>query len=143
MNYSGPIDYLVLEFPEGKWTGAPLRALLDVVDRGLIQILDLRAVRRELDGTFQAIALADIDGDGTLDLSVFEGVGSGLLDDEDLGEAARILQPGTSAALLVYENTWAAPFVEAAMGAGAQLVASGRIPAPDVAAALERLEAAS
>lgn len=143
MPHAGPIDYLVLEFPGARWTGAPLGALLDLVDRNLIRILDLRAVRRDVDGTFQAVALSDLDGDGALDLAVFDGVESGLLDDEDLGEAARIIQPGTAAALLVYENTWAVPFVDAAMDAGAQLVAGGRIPAPAVAAALEQLEAAS
>jgi hypothetical protein len=137
----GPIDYLAIEFPEARMRGEGLAALLDLVDRGIIRLLDLRAVTREADGTFTAIAITDLDHDGTLDLAVFEGVESGLLDDDDLERAADLIEPGKVVALLVYENTWAIPFVNAMRRVGAELIASGRIPADDVIAALDSLEA--
>ncbi|HWJ54438.1 MAG TPA: DUF6325 family protein [Propionibacteriaceae bacterium] len=136
----GPIDYLTVEFPRAKLTGEGLAALVDLVDRGIIRILDLRFVKREQDGSFTALAVSDFDGDGLLDLAVFEGVESGLLDDDDLNQAASVIEPGSAAGLLVYENTWAGPFVSAMRRAGAEVVASGRIPANDVVAMLDALE---
>jgi hypothetical protein len=137
----GPIDYLAVEFPEARMRGEGLAALLDLVDRGIIRLLDLRAVTRESDGTFTAVAITDLDNDGTLDLAIFEGVESGLLDDEDLQKAADLIEPGKVVALIVYENTWAIPFVNAMRRVGAELIASGRIPADEVIAALDSLEA--
>jgi hypothetical protein len=137
----GPIDYLAVEFPEARMRGEGLAALLDLVDRGIIRLLDLRAVTREADGTFTAVAITDLDNDGTLDLAVFEGVESGLLDDDDLQRAADLIEPGKVVALLVYENTWAIPFVSAMRRVGAELIASGRIPADEIIAALDSLEA--
>jgi hypothetical protein len=137
----GPIDYLAVEFPEARMRGEGLAALLDLVDRGIIRLLDLRAVTRESDGTFTAVAITDLDNDGTLDLAIFEGVESGLLDDEDLEKAAELIEPGKVVALFVYENTWAIPFVNAMRRVGAELIASGRIPADEVIAALDSLEA--
>ena len=136
----GPIDYLTVEFPRAKLTGEGLAALVDLVDRGIIRILDLRFVKREQDGSFTALAVSDFDGDGLLDLAVFEGVESGLLDDDDLNQAASVIEPGSAAGLLVYENTWAGPFVSAMRRAGAEVVASGRIPANAVVAMLAALE---
>jgi hypothetical protein len=86
--------------------------------------------------------IADFDGDGVLDLAVFEGVSSGLLDESDLGEAASVLEPGSSAGVLVYENSWAGPFASALRRGGAQLVASGRIPVQALLAAVDALDAA-
>jgi hypothetical protein len=136
----GPIDYLALEFPEAKITGRGLAILLDLVDRGIIRILDLRFVVRAADGSFTAMAVSDLDGDGELDLAIFEGVESGLLDDDDLAQAASLIAPGSAAGLLVYENTWAGPFVTAMRDAGGEVLASGRIPATDVIAMLDDLE---
>jgi Family of unknown function (DUF6325) len=137
----GPIDYLALELPEARMKGEGLAALVDLVDRGVIRVLDLRAVARNADGTFTAMAITDLDNDGTLDLAIFDGVESGLLDDEDLREAADLIEPGKVVALLLYENTWAIPFVTAMRRAGAELIASGRISADDVVAMLDALEA--
>jgi len=139
----GPVDYLVVEFPTGNLTGEGFAALVDLVDRGIIRVLDLRVVKVEEDGTVSGAAIADFDNDGVLDLAVFEGVESGLLDEEDDQQTASLLQPGQAAALLVYENTWAGPFVTAMRNAGAELIASGRIPAEDIVAAVEALDAAS
>jgi len=138
----GPIDYLALEVPSGNLTGEGMRVLVDLVDRGIIRILDLRFATKAEDGTLTAVALTDLDGDGTLDLAVFEGVESGLLGEDDLEDAVSLIEPGSAVALIVYENTWAGPFVSAMRGAGAEVIASGRIPADDVVAALDALEAA-
>ena len=138
----GPIDYLVVEFPGNRMTGEGLPLLVDLVDRGIIRLLDLRFVRRDLDGSVMAAEITDFDGDGTLDLAVFEGAASGLLGDDDIEEASSVIQPGNSAGLIVYENLWAAPFATALRRGGAQLVASGRIPIPAILAALEATEGA-
>ena len=136
----GPIDFLAVELPGAKLQGRGLDALVDLTDRGIIRILDLVVVQVDENG-FTAMELTDLDGDGELDLAVFEGVRSGLLDDEDVAQSAGLVDPGNAVALLVYENTWAGPFVSAMREAGAEVVASGRIPAEDVVAALEALEA--
>jgi hypothetical protein len=136
---AGPIDYLAVEFPGAKLTGKGLDALVDLVDRGIIRILDLRVVKVGEDGVVTGVALTDLDGDGELDLEVFQGIESGLLDDDDIPESARLVEPGNAVGLIVYENTWAEPFVTAMHDAGAQVVASGRIPADQVQAALENL----
>ena len=137
----GPIDYLAVEFPGSRLQGKGLAALLDLVERGIIRILDLRVARRTEEGDVVAVALTDLDHDGTLDLAVFEGVGSGLLDDEDLAQSVALVAPGDAVGLIVYENTWAGPFVTAMREAGAQVIATGRIPVDDVVAALDALEA--
>jgi hypothetical protein len=140
---SGPIDYLVVEWPVGSPpTGEAFPYLVDLVDRGLIRILDLSFVEKDDDGNVLAIDIGDFDLDGNPDLAVFVGASSGLLDDEDRQEAGAILEPGTAAAILVYENVWAAPFATALRKTGAQLVASGRIPINAIIAALDELEAA-
>jgi Family of unknown function (DUF6325) len=138
----GPVDYLVVEFPGNRMTGEGFPLLVDLVDRGLIRILDLMFVRKELDGAVTAVQIADLDGDGQLDLAVFEGASSGLLDDEDLADASGVLQPGSSAGILVYENVWAAPFATALRRGGGQLVASGRIPVQALLSAMDLADTA-
>ena len=137
----GPIDYLVVEFPGSRMTGEGLPLLVDLVDRGIIRILDLVFIRKELDGSVAGIEIADFDADGTLDLAVFEGASSGLLGTDEVEEAGSILEPGSSAGILVYENLWAAPLAVALRRGGGQLVASGRIPVQAALAALDAAEA--
>ncbi|MDI2126517.1 DUF6325 family protein [Yinghuangia seranimata] len=138
----GPVDYLVVEFPGSKLTGEGLPILLDLVDAGIIRILDLVFVARGTDGSIAAVEIADLDADGQLDLAVFEGASSGLIGDDELNEAGAVLEPGSSAAILLYENAWAAPFVAALRRADARLVASGRIPHDELVGALDAIEAA-
>lgn len=138
----GPIDYAVIEFPGSKMTGEGIPILLDLMERGVVRILDLIFVTKALDGTVAGLALADLDGDGELDLAVFEGASSGLLGAEDVQDAGSVLEAGSSAMVLVYENAWAAPFASALRRGGAQLVASGRIPHELVVEALDELDAA-
>ena len=137
----GPIDYLVVEFPGSRMTGKGLPMLVDLVDRGIIRIIDLVFVKKELDGSVRGMAIADLDRDGQLDLAVFEGASSGLLGQDDLDEAGGALEPGSSAGILVYENRWAAPLAREIRRGGGQLVASGRIPVQAVLAALDQVEA--
>ncbi|MEW1632508.1 DUF6325 family protein [Streptomyces sp. NPDC093801] len=139
----GPIDYLVVEFPGNRMTGEGFPLLVDLVDRGLIRILDLVFIRKDQDGSVVGLEIADLDADGELDLAVFEGASSGLLGQDDLEEAAHAIEPGSSAGLLVYENVWAAPLAAALRRGGAQLVASGRIPVQAILASLEATEADS
>ncbi|MFD3945542.1 DUF6325 family protein [Streptomyces sp. NPDC058579] len=136
----GPIDYLVIEFPGNRMTGEGFPLLVDLVDRGLIRILDLMFIRKDEDGSVTALEIADLTGDGNLDLAVFEGARSGLLGQDDLEEAAAAVEPGNSAGLLIYENVWAAPFAAALRRGGAQLVASGRVPVQAILASLEAAE---
>ncbi|MET9786758.1 DUF6325 family protein [Streptomyces canus] len=138
----GPIDYLVVEFPGNRMTGEGFPLLVDLVDRGLIRILDLTFIRKDADGSVTGLEIGDLTGDGELDLAVFEGASSGLLGQDDLVEAAAALEPGNSAGVLIYENLWAAPFAAALRRGGAELVASGRIPVPAVLAALDAAETA-
>jgi len=139
----GPIDYLVVEWPPGaEPNGEPLKHLVDLTDRGLVRVLDLAFVRKNDDGSVEGVAITDIDGDGTLDLVEFEGASSGVLDQEDYDEAGAAIEPGSAAAILVYENTWAAPFATALRKSGAQLVATGRIPINDLIQRLDAMEAA-
>jgi hypothetical protein len=137
----GPIDYLVVEWPPDRQpTGEALPKLVDLVDRGLIRILDLAFVRKETDGTVVGLDLQDLDLDGNPELAVFEGASSGLIGEDDYGDAQAALEPGSSAAILIYENTWAAPFATALRKTGAQVVANGRIPVNSIIAALDELE---
>ena len=133
----GPIDYVLVEWPGRQPTGEALPHLVDLVDRGLIRIIDLAFITKGEDGSVAMVEIADL-GD---EVAVFEGVSSGLLHDDDIEQAGEALEPGTSAALLVYENAWAAPFAGAVRRSGGQLVASGRIPAEDFLAALDAAEA--
>jgi uncharacterized protein DUF6325 len=136
----GPVSYLVVEFPGNKMTGEGLAALVDLVDRGLVRVLDLVFVMRDTDGSITAMELRDIDGDGELDLTVFEGASSGLLGPSDLDQAGSVLEEGASAAILVFENTWAIPFIRGLRSGGAELIAAGYIPHDDLVEALDAAE---
>ncbi|MGN6257438.1 MAG: DUF6325 family protein [Solirubrobacterales bacterium] len=137
----GPIDYLVVEWPGRQPTGEAMPHLVDLVDRGLIRILDLAFIAKDEDGSVTRMEIADL-GEQAQEFAVFVGAESGLLSDEDADEAAAALEPGASAALLVYENRWAVPFATAVRRGGGQLVASGRIPIQAVISALDAAEAA-
>jgi uncharacterized protein DUF6325 len=137
----GPVDYLVVEWPGRQPTGEAMPHLVDLVDRGLIRLLDLAFIAKDEDGSVTRVEIADL-GEQEQEFAVFVGAESGLLSDEDTDEAAAALEPGTSAALLVYENRWAAPFATAVRRGGGQLVASGRIPVQALISALDAAEAA-
>lgn len=136
----GPVDYLVVEFPENRLDGEAFPLLMDLVDRGVVRVLDLAFVAKADDGTVTGIDLQELDATGDFDVTVLEGASSGLLGDDDLAEAAAALAPGAAAGVLVYENAWAAPFASALRRGGGQLVASGRVPVQALLAALDATE---
>jgi len=137
----GPIDYLVIEFPGSRMSGEGLPLLVDLVNRGVIRILDLVFIRKLPDGTVARLELTSGQAGGGADLSVFVGASSGLLDPGDIHAVAEVIQPGSTAGVLVYENRWAAPLATALRRGGAQLVGGGRIPVQALLAALEAAEA--
>ena len=140
----GPVDYLIVEWPPGTQpNGEGLNELANLSDRGLIRVLDLVFVTKGDDGVVAGLALADIDSDGELDLVEFAGASSGLLGQDDYDEAGGALEPGASAAILLYENRWARGFASAIQSSGAQLVARGGIPMSDIVEAAELLDAAN
>lgn len=135
----GPVDFVLIEFPADRLTGEAGPALVDLVERGLIRLFDLTVISKAEDGSVVVLELTDpLVGDGGF--SYFAGAQTGLIGDDDVRESAEAMTPGTVAALIVYENTWAAPFVGAVRNSGGELIASARIPAPDVMAALDALE---
>ena len=136
----GPIDYLIVEWPGRQPTGEAAPILVDLVDRGLIRIIDLAFIAKGEDGSVTTLELSSL-AEQSESLNELAGASSGLLSDEDAEEAATALEPGTSAAILVYENRWAAPFAVALRRSGAQLVANGRIPVQGILAALDAVEA--
>ena len=136
----GPIDYLLIEWPKQEPSGEVAPIVVDLVERGIVRVLDLAFIAREEDGSVTALTISDL-GEKVEELNVFEGASSGLVSDEDVAEAGSALDPGTIGALLVYENRWAAPFATAVRRTGGQLVANGRIPVQAVLAALDALEA--
>jgi hypothetical protein len=129
----GPIDYLIVEWPDKQPTGSAAPLLVDLVDRGLIRVIDLVFIAKGDDGTVARLEISELGAE----LAVFDGASSGLISDDDVGEAGEALEPGTSAAVLVYENVWAAPFAAALRKSGAQLVSNGRIPVQAMIAALD------
>ena len=135
----GPIDYLIIEWPERQPTGEAAPILVDLVDRGLIRVIDIAFLAKGEDGSVTTLELSSL-AEQSESLSELAGASSGLLTGEDAEEAATALEPGTSAAILVYENRWAAPFAAALRRSGAQLVANGRIPVQGILAALDAAE---
>jgi hypothetical protein len=133
----GPIDFLLLEFTGGHDLSATAQELINLVDSGIIRLYDLVAIQKADDDTYAVLELDEY-GEHLLILS---GARSGLLGDDDLQAAADIIEPGTTAVLIMFENTWAIPFVGAALDAGGSVVATKRIPALEVMAVLDELEA--
>jgi hypothetical protein len=138
----GPIDFLLLEAPGDKLTDEPAKALLNLVEQGIVTIYDLLVVRKDADGSYSGIEVTDMTADSIGGFSSFARSRSGLVGDDDVAEAASAMEPGTVAALIVFENTWARPFVAAARRSGAQVIASERIPAHVLNDVLDELEAA-
>lgn len=134
----GPVSYLIVEFPGNRMTGRGLPMLAELVERGIIRVLDLVFVTRAHDGTTMRVELRDLAGAAEVDVSILEGASSGLVDDADIAEAEAAIQPGSSAGILVFENRWAAPFVDELRAGGAELVAAGYVPRD---ALLDSLEA--
>ncbi len=139
----GPIDITVIAYPAGApMTGEAVPLLMDLVDRGIIRVLDVMFVSKDEQGMFVGFEATDLDDKGVGDFRVFEGASSGLLGSSDIETAADTLDPGMSAAVIVYENTWAAAFANAVRRNGGVFIANQRVPLEDVVQALDAADAA-
>lgn len=136
----GPVDWIVVEFPGSRFKGEIAPALGELVERGIVRVLDLLLIRKGEDGTLDFHELSDLDESEIGGLRAYEGELATLLSEDDVTAAAAAVEPGSTAALLVWENSWAAPFGSAVRRAGGQLVASGRIPVQALLAAIEQDE---
>jgi Family of unknown function (DUF6325) len=140
----GPIDIVVIAYAAGApMTGEAVPMLLDLVDRGIIRVLDALFVRQNEDGTFSGFEATDLDPDSLGDFKVFEGASSGLLGEDDVAAVGETLEPGSAAVMIVYENRWAAPFAAAVRRNGGVLVANQRITAQELMDALDTADAVS
>jgi Family of unknown function (DUF6325) len=138
----GPIDIVVIAYPaDAPMTGEAVPIMLDLVERGIIRVLDVLFVMQNEDGTFSGFEASNLDEKGVGDFKAFEGATSGLLGEEDVATASEALEPGSAAVMIVYENRWAAPFAAAVRRNGGVVIDNQRIPVQDVIEALEAVEA--
>ena len=136
----GSIGYLAAEFPSGRITEEDAAIVLDAVNRRIIRVLDLEFITKDADGAVRRLELDELDNPDGVDLSVWEGAYSGLLDDSDIGEIGCAIEPGSVAGILVYESLWTLDLDAVLHGHGARLIADGRIAPEDVVAALDHTE---
>ena len=139
----GPVDYLVVEFPSDKanFSGEMAAELKSLVDRELVRVLDLVIMSKDLDGAVAVDEVHDVDQSDLGQLRALEADLAMVLAEEDLEELGKVLEPGNVAAVLVYENSWAAPFASSVRRAGGALVADGRIHTQALLAAIEAEDA--
>jgi hypothetical protein len=133
----GPIDYLVVEFPVGSRSSDGFQALVDLVDRGVIRILDLEFVAKDSAGSIRAVTAAELTASGEFDVAVFAGASSGLLDPSDIEGAGRNLSAGSTAAILIYEELSLIPVLAAWTAGGAVPLAAGPVDPDDLVEALD------
>ena len=138
----GPIDIVVIAYPaDAPMTGEAVPMLLDLVERGIIRVLDVLFVIQNEDGNVSGFEATDIDADTLGDFKVFEGASSGLLGEDDVAAAREALEPGIAAVMIVYENRWAGPFAAAVRRNGGVVIANQRIPVQDLMDALDTADA--
>ena len=133
----GLIDYLAVEWPGGLVTGEGFQLLLDLVDRDIVRVLDLEFITKAADGTVRKVALGDIEHAGDVDVTIWDSASSGLLDQSDIDQVAAVIEPGSLAGILVYENMWSVPLMTALDRSSARLVGNGRIIIEDLLTALD------
>ena len=136
----GPVELAIIEFPGSQFNGEIVPALAQLVDDGIVRILDLIFVTKDDDGTVAAVELGEMDEETAAPFDALEGEAGGLLSEEDLEMASEALSPGSSALLIVWEDSWARRLVEAIAGAGGRLVAHDRLDAETVAEILAEVE---
>ena len=140
----GPIDIVVIGFPpDAPMTGEAVPLLVDLVERGIVRVLDVMFVTANADGTVSGFEASDLDDKGVGDFKIFEGASSGILSEDDVATAGNAIEPGGAAVLIVYENRWAAPFAAAVRRNGGVLIDNQRIPVQDLVRALDAAEAAA
>lgn len=135
-----PVELLVIEFPRGQISGAGFATMTDLIERGIITVLDLEFVRRTDDGEIQLIDIAEAVGDADQNLGYLIGASSGLLDLDDITAVGEEIEPGSIAGVLLFEHIWIVPMVDAIQAGGARVVTSARVDPADLTAALDRLD---
>lgn len=138
----GPIDFLAIEFPGAQLGAAGFGQLLSLADQGVIRLLDLEFITKDAAGNARKVDVGDLANSGAADLSVWNGASSGLLDRADIDEIAAAIQPGSVAAVIVYENRWVLNLVNTWRRDGARFIADGGISADDIVTALDAAEPA-
>lgn len=136
----GSIGYLAAEFPAGRITEEDAAILLDAVDRRIIRVLDLEFLTKDADGLVRRLELHELENPDGVDLGVWSGAYSGVLDDSDLAEIGTSIDPGSVAGIVIYENLWTLDLDAVLHGHGARLVADGRIEHDELVAALDQTE---
>jgi Family of unknown function (DUF6325) len=140
----GPVDVVVIGYPpDAPRTGEAIPLFVDLVDRGIIRVLDVLMVQKDGEGNISGLEIADLDGDGVDDLLVFAGARTGMLGEEDASTAGEALQPGEAALMICFENAWAAPFASAVRRNGGRMLAFERVAAQDILDTLDALDSAS
>jgi len=122
----GPVEYIILGFPGNNFTGQIVPELAKLIDGGLVRIIDLTFIMKDADGNVEVVEY-----DAVEELAAFAGLDAevgGILAEEDVAHAALSLEPNTSAALLIWEDTWAGPFAEAVRDANGVILEGARIP---------------
>lgn len=136
----GLVDYLAVEWPGGHVTGEGFQLLLDLVNRDIIRVLDLEFIAKAADGSVRKVALGDVEHGGDVDVTMWDGASSGLLDQSDVDEVAAVIEPGSLAGILVYENVWSVPLMTALDRSRARMVGNGRVVVEDLLTALDETE---
>jgi hypothetical protein len=136
----GPIDFIAIEFPGGRISAPGFEQLLSLANQGVIDILDLEFIAKDHAGNAGKADAGELGHTDGVDLSAWTGASSGLLDRADVEEVSAAMQPGSVAAVIVYENRWVLGLVNAWRHDGARLIADGGISADDVVAALDATE---
>ena len=133
----GPVDWIVVEFPGSKFNGEIAPQLESLVERGIVRVLDVLVLKKDDDESLEAFEISDLDDSEAGVFRAYENELAHLLSEDDVMAVAAAIEPGATAAVLVWENLWAAPFASAVRNAGGQLVASGRIPIQALLALVE------
>jgi hypothetical protein len=136
----GAIGYLAAEFPSGRITQEDVTILLDAVDHGIIRVLDLEFVSRDADGSARRVGLDELDNPDSVDLNVWHGAYSGLLDDDDIAEIGAAIEADSIAGVVIYEELWTLNLDALLRRHGARLIADGRIAPEDAVAALDHTD---
>src|SRR5262249_46035056 len=136
----GPVDSLAVEWPGAHVTGEGFQLLLDLVERGIVRVLDLAFIAKAADGSVRKVALGDVEHGGDIDVTMWDGASSGLLDQSDIDEVAAVIEPGSLAGVLVDENVWAVPRVSRPDPSTPRVVGSGRVVVEDLLTALDETD---
>lgn len=131
-----PVELVVLAFPGSRFTGEIVPALAELVDAGTVRIIDLAVIVKDDDGTVESLEITDLDAEVVSAFDDLDGEVTGILSEDDLAAAGELLEAGSTAAVVVWENTWATRLVAAVRNSGGLLVAHDRLDAETVAAAL-------